>query len=41
MRTGTVLPGAAVTPDPDAVAVGEIVGAHALRQYQTVGRSGR
>src|SRR5262245_30776851 len=31
MRTGVVLPGAAVTPDPDAVAVGEIVGAHALR----------
>ena len=31
MRTGIVLPGAAVTPDPDAVAVGEIVGAHALR----------
>jgi 16S rRNA processing protein RimM len=31
MRTGTGIPGAAVTPDPDAVAVGEIVGAHALR----------
>jgi 16S rRNA processing protein RimM len=30
MRTGIVLPGAAVTPDPDAVAVGEVVGAHAL-----------
>jgi len=31
MAAGTVMPGAAVTPDPTAVAVGEIVGAHALR----------
>jgi len=31
MRAGTGIPGAAISPDPDAVAVGEIVGAHALR----------
>jgi len=36
MRTGMVLPGAAVTPDPDAVAVGEIVGSHALRGWLRV-----
>ena len=30
MRTGMVLPGAAVTPDPDAVAVGEIVGSREI-----------
>jgi 16S rRNA processing protein RimM len=31
MRAGTAIPGPAIAPDPDAVAVGEIVGAHALR----------
>ena len=30
MRAGTAIPGPAIAPDPDAVAVGEIVGAHAL-----------
>ena len=31
MPDGVLLPGSAATPDPSAVAVGEIVGAHALR----------
>jgi 16S rRNA processing protein RimM len=36
MRAAAVLPGAPVTPDPGAVAVGQVVGAHALRGWLRV-----
>ena len=36
MRVAAVLPGPAVSPDPGAVAVGEVVGAHALRGWVRV-----
>lgn len=36
MRDVAVLPGPPAVPDPDAVAVGEVVGAHALRGWVRV-----
>ena len=36
MRVAAVLPGPPATPDPDAVAVGEVIGAHALRGWLRV-----